>query len=223
MSNLLSGFCYCLISVLGFEGGLPVENVAKTPVLEMEDQFAKPHKLTDLRGDVVVLVFSDRGGAEASRALGAKLHVEFHPTAKGLAPVEAARAPVRPIPGWPVAEPMPEARFIAIAVIGDVPSAVRPMVRFRFRQVAPDAAILLDMQDVMRKHFKVVPDVPNVAVLDKAGRLRFTASGELDDANYQRLVAAIEVLRGERYRAVNTAATARLRTTPNAGTTGLDR
>jgi hypothetical protein len=118
---------------------------------------------------------------------------------------------------------MPEARFIAIAVIGEVPSAVRPMVRYRFRQVAPDAAILLDMQDTMRKQFKVVPDVPNVAVLDKVGRLRFTASGNLGDTNYRRLVAAIDELRGERYRTVTSDATARTRPIPNAGTTGLNR
>jgi hypothetical protein len=223
MSGLLSSFCYCLVSVLGADEAPAGDQAAKPLALEMEDQFAKSHKLTDLRGDVVVLVFSDRGGAEASRALGAKLHVEFHPTAQGLAPAEAARAPVRPLPGWPAAEPTPEARFIAIAVIGDVPSAVRPMVRFRFRQVAPDAAILLDMQDAMRKQFKVVPDVPNVAVLDKAGRLRLTASGELNDTNYRRLVAAIDVLRGERYRAVTNHATARLGTTSSGDTPGLVR
>ena len=223
MSSLLSSFCYCLISFVGADGAMPGDQVARTPVLEMEDQFAKPHKLTDLRGDVVVLVFSDRGGAEASRALGAKLHVEFHPTAQGLAPAQAAQAPVRPLASWPAAAPMPEARFIAIAVIGEVPSALRPMVRYRFRQVAPDAAILLDMQDAMRKQFKVVPDVPNVAVLDKAGRLRFTASGELDETNYRRLVAAIDVLRGELFRAVTNDAAAKFRTTSSGGTAGRDR
>ncbi|MGD9647137.1 MAG: hypothetical protein AB7U73_15610 [Pirellulales bacterium] len=198
MSTMLSGFCYCLIGFVGADAMAPGDDRAAKPVLEMQDQFAKPRKLSDLRGDVVVLVFSDRGGAEASRALGAKLHVEFHPQAQGLPPAQAAQAPVRPLPNWPAAEPQPEARLVAVAVIGEVPSALRPMVRFRFRQVAPEGAIWLDMHDTMRKQFRVVPDVPNVAVLDKQGQVRYTTSGSLDAAGYQQLVAAIDALRGER-------------------------
>jgi len=177
--------------------GGPQPNVPHWPVLEMEDQFAAPHKVSDLRGTVVVLVFSDRGGAESSRDLGARLHVHFHPTAQGQSPAIAARAPVAAIPNWPANLPMPDARIIPIAVIGEVPNPLKPMVRRRFRQVSPEGVIWLDFTDTMRQQFQVVADVPNVAVLDKKGQLRYTIAGNLQPQHYEQLVTVVEKLRRE--------------------------
>jgi hypothetical protein len=167
------------------------------PTLVMQDQFAKAHDVSKLRGEVVVLVFADRGGAEASRDLGAKLHVHFHPTAKGKPATTAAQAPVRAIPGVPSGVKVPDAKMIPIAVIGDVPAAMHPMIRFRFRQVAADAPIWLDFTDAMRKQFTVEKDVPNVAVLDVDGQVRYTTSGKLTTQQFDELAQAIETLRRE--------------------------
>jgi hypothetical protein len=162
----------------------------------MQDQFAKEHDVSKLRGDVVVLVFADRGGAEASRDLGARLHVHFHPSAKGQAPTAAAKAPAKPLPGVPVDAIVPDAKIIPIAVIGEVPAAMHGMVRFRFRQVA-DAPIWLDFTDAMRQQFTVEKDVPNFAVLDREGRLRFTTAGKLSEVQFQELTTAVASLRTE--------------------------
>lgn len=167
------------------------------PQLVMNDQFAKPHDVADLRGDVVVLVFADRGGAEASRDLGAKLHVHFHPSAKGQSAAVSATAAAKPVAGIPAHVRVPDAKMIPIAVIGEVPQPLHLMVRTRFRQVAPDAAIWLDMTDTMRKQFDVKKDLPNFAVLDCEGRLRFTTAGKLNDEQFTELAQVIDSLRAE--------------------------
>ncbi len=175
----------------------PARDVAHFPVVVMEDQFARPHKLSDLRGELVVLVFSDKAGAESSRELGAKLHVHYHPSAAGQEPAIAAQAPPAPIPNWPPQLATPDVKMIAIAVIGEVPNALKPMVRGRFRKVAPDGTIWLDFTDTMRKQFQVVPGVANVAVIDKRGQLRFTIAGNLEPQNYAQLTTVIDKLRRE--------------------------
>ena len=47
----------------------------------MEDQFRNARDTASLRGDVVVLLFADRNGAEAAHEVGKRLHVHFHPGA----------------------------------------------------------------------------------------------------------------------------------------------
>jgi hypothetical protein len=165
--------------------------------LSMNDQFGNPHELENLRGDVAVLVFADKQGAEASRALGARLHIAFHPSAQGMPPVEGSRAPVRPIPGWPEGARVPDVKMIAVACIGEVPTFIQGYVRSRFRSAAPDLPIWLDMTDCMRKQFGVSPGVPNVIVFDVTGRERYRVAGNLSDAQYGELTEAIEKVRGE--------------------------
>ena len=47
----------------------------------MEDQFQNPCETSKFLGDVVILVYAERHGAEDSLDLGRKLHLHFHPTA----------------------------------------------------------------------------------------------------------------------------------------------
>lgn len=177
--------------------GLLLADDPKVPVLKMQDQFAKQHDVASLRGDVVVLVFADRGGAEAARDLGKKLHIHFHPTAEGQPTTKAMEAPAKGIEGVPADIELPDAKIVPIAVIGEVPAALHLMVRTRFRQVAPDGAIWLDMTDAMRKQFDVKKDMPNLAVLDVEGRLRGTGHGQLKDDQFVELTRAIDALRWE--------------------------
>ena len=52
----------------------------------MGDQFNNRVETSQLRGDVVVLVYAGRHGAEAAMELGRTLHTRFHPTAEGAEP-----------------------------------------------------------------------------------------------------------------------------------------
>ncbi len=185
------------VALVGLASAAFAEGEAFVPKLKMTDQFAKPHDVAELRGDVVVLVFADRGGAEASRDLGTKLHVHFHPTAKGQSAALSAKAPATPIAGAPLGTTAPDAKMVPIAVIGEVPSALHLMVRTRFRQVAPDAAIWLDLTDTMRQQFDVKKDVPNFAVLDCEGRVRYTTAGKLNQQQFTELTEVIDALRLE--------------------------
>src|SRR4051794_6426257 len=80
---------------------------AQAPLV-FEDQFERTAGTAELRGAVVVLVYGDRKGTEACRALGEELHVAFHPAAKGLPPAKARLSPVAPLPDAPAGRTGPD-------------------------------------------------------------------------------------------------------------------
>jgi hypothetical protein len=172
---------------------------APMPAVVMEDQFERSHNLAalGLRGNVAVLVFGDRESATADRLLGEQLHVSFHPTARGMPPAQARQAPVRPLPGLPEGARSPEVHVVPIACVGNVPNVVRSVIRGQVRSSSPDVPVWLDFQDQMKGQLGVAAGVPNVAVVDAAGHLRYTASGHLTTEQFNQLVAAIEGLRRE--------------------------
>ncbi len=165
-----------------------------TPALTLEDQFEKVHDVRAHRGDVVVLLYGDRGGAKANQALGERLHVAFHPQAKGLPPAQARKAPVRPVPG----ARSPDVLVVPVACIGPVPGLVRALIRGRFRSASPDVPVWLDFQDAMKKQFPFRPGGPNLVVLDTHGRHRYTATGPITPRDFDQLVVVIEQLRREK-------------------------
>src|SRR5215212_2799319 len=74
-------------------GAMPARPANPQPVaLALEDQFNRKTDLASYRGAVVVLVYGDRKGTDACRALGEKLHVQWHPAAQGQPPAVAGRA-----------------------------------------------------------------------------------------------------------------------------------
>src|SRR5258708_5106702 len=80
-------------------GAMPARPASPQPVaLTLEDQFNRKTDLAAYRGAVVVLVYGDRKGTDASRALGEKLHVHWHPAAQGQPPAKAHMAPVAVLP-----------------------------------------------------------------------------------------------------------------------------
>src|SRR5580704_16354148 len=103
------------------------------PVISMPDQFSKAHDVRDHRGDVVVLIYGDRKSADANKALGALLHVAFHPTAKGLPPAQARKAPVQPVPGVAPGTRSPDVLTVPVACVGKVPAVVRAILCGQFR------------------------------------------------------------------------------------------
>jgi hypothetical protein len=194
--TIVLGLAIVLVSeltALGQEKGPPVI----IPAITMEDQFEKVHDVREHRGDVVVLIYGDRKSADANKALGALLHVTFHPTAKGLPPAQARKAPVQPVPGAVAGVRSPDVLAIPVACIGKVPVLVQKIIRGQIRSGSPDVPVWLDFTDRMKSQFAFQAGVPNVVVLDTLGRYRYAAGGPPTQAGTQRLVDVIEALRKE--------------------------
>ena len=186
-----------IISIVAAAVAAPAPAAQAPAVVSMEDQFEHSHSTTQLQGDVIVLLYGDRDGAAANKALGEQLHVAFHPTAKGLPAAKAQAAPVRPLPGRSADDPGPEVRTIAVACVGRVGPVIRALVRGQVRLASPDVPVWLDFGEVMKTQFPFTAGAANVVVLDAAGRLRYTASGNLTAEQVGQLTAVIEGLRRE--------------------------
>jgi hypothetical protein len=178
-----------LLSPLAARGQERPVNVA------MGDQFGNQCQTAQLRGDVVVLVYAGRHGAEAAVELGRKLHTRFHPGADGAAASEWSTQPVVGIAGWPPGVPVPDVKVIPIACVPEVPKALQPMVRLRLKRESPVLPVWLDFEDVMRPSFGMVADQPNVLLIDTHGLARGVVSGHLDDVRFNEVVGLIEGLR----------------------------
>ena len=97
--------CVCLGLVVGifFEA----QDVAADGVMNiaMEDQFQNSCETRAFLGDVVILVYAERHGADKSLQLGRKLHLHFHPTADTVSADAWSQQPVRGIMNWPSGVP----------------------------------------------------------------------------------------------------------------------
>lgn len=178
----------------------------ETVCLVMEDQFQNRCETEALRGHVVVLVYAGRYGAEAAVELGRKLHTHYHPAAATADPAERSKQPVIGIPGWPAEVPVPDVHVIPIACVPEVPRMLRGMVRSQIRKGSPHLPVWLDYEDAMRKGFGIVPDEPNVLLIDTAGVARGVSAGKPDETKYTQLVEAIDTLRSQALPPTRTAA-----------------
>lgn len=172
------------------EAGKPV-------TLAFEDQFERANALADLRGRVVILVYGDKKGTEASRELGEKLHVLFHPTAAGQPPAKARVAPVAPLQGVPAGKPSPDVVVQAVACTGKVPGPVRSLIRVGLKKDAPDTPVWLDFGTVMADTFGMRDGQPNLVLFDAHGRLRLKVNGTPDRATFDKLLQVAQNLRAE--------------------------
>lgn len=170
-------------------------SAAPTVNLVMEDQNRQSHDTAALKGDVIVLLYADRNGAEAAHEIGQRLHVHFHPNAAKVEGPDWVRQPVTTIPGWPAGARTPNVHAVAVACLPEIPKAVHPVVRSQIRKESPHVPVWLDFKGTMPKTFGMAPDVPNILVIDTFGRPQGVLSGELDETKYQQLVAAIDRLR----------------------------
>jgi len=171
----------------------------------MEDQFGNRCETCQMEGDVVVLVYAGRHGAEAAMELGRRLHTRFHPTADGAAATEGSTQPVVGIAGWPSGRPVPDVRVIPVACVPEVPKALRGMVRRRLKKESPVVPVWLDFEDVMRPSFGMVADEPNVLLIDTAGSCCGVISGHLDETRFNEVVGLIDGLRKRSLPEVRTA------------------
>lgn len=161
----------------------------------MGDQFNNRVETAELQGDVVVLVYAGRHGAEAAMELGRTLHTRFHPTAAGAEPTAWSTQPVTNLAGWPAGMPVPDVKVIPIACVPEVPKALHGMVRRRLKQESPVVPVWLDFEDVMRPSFGMVADEPNVLLIDTRGMAQGVIPGHLDQRKLDEVAVLIDDLR----------------------------
>ena len=194
-SNKYFSRCVCLGLVVGFLGG--PQDVAADGVMNivMEDQFQTTCETRAFLGDVVILVYAERHGADKSLQLGRKLHLHFHPTADTVSSDAWSQQPVREILNWPSGVPVPDVRVIPVASLTEVPRALKPVARARIRKDSPLVPLWLDFEGSLERMFGIIPGEPNIVVLDTAGQVHSVFSGKLDDQEFQQFVTRVDQIR----------------------------
>ncbi len=185
-----------LVLVLGFLVGT-LEGVHAEGVMNvvMEDQFQTPCETTEYLGDVVILVYAERHGAEESLLLGQKLHLHFHPTADEVSSDAWSKQPVRGIVNWPAGVALPDVRVIPVASLTEVPRALKPVARARMRKDSPVVPIWLDFDGTLKRMFGIIPGEPNIVVLNTAGQVHSVLSGKLNEQEFQQFVTRVDHIR----------------------------
>ncbi len=187
--------CVCLGLAVSFLLG-PQDVVADGVMnIAMEDQFQTPCETRTFLGDVVILVYAERHGAEKSLQLGRKLHLHFHPTAEAVSAEAWSQQPVRGVLDWPSGVPVPDVRVIPVASLTEVPRALKPVARARIRKDSPLVPLWLDFEGSLERMFGIIPGEPNVVVLDTAGQVHSVFSGKLDDQEFQKFVVRVDQIR----------------------------
>ena len=176
-------------------GSLEVVHAEGVMNVVMEDQFQTPCETSKYLGDVVILVYAERHGAEESLHLGRKLHLHFHPTADEVSSDAWSKQPVRRIANWPAGIALPDVRVIPVASLTEVPRALKPVARARMRKDSPVVPIWLDFDGTLKRMFGIIPGEPNVVVLNTAGQVHSVLSGNLDEQEFQQFVTRVDHIR----------------------------
>jgi predicted transcriptional regulator len=191
MTRVLSLICVTMLAAAGVAADPP-----KVSDLTMEDQFEVKNSVADHKGKVLILVYGDRKGLDASRELGSKLHVLFHPTAEGKSAKEARTAPVDPLPGVDKGK-SPDVAVVPVACCGKVPGAVQGFIRGALKKDAADTTVWLDFANAMKDKFGLTDGEPNLVVIDAQGRLRLKVNGTPDKETMQKVLQTTQNLRAE--------------------------
>ena len=200
MKRVMWAVLFAFVAVGPLSAQPPAAPAPKAVELVLEDQFERKADLATLRGSVVILVFGDRKGTDACRALGEQLHVCWHPSAKGLPPAKAQAAPAVPLDGLKPGQVAPNVVVVPVACCGKVPAAVRPAIRNGVAKGSPDVVVWLDYADTMKTMFGLTAGETNVAVIDATGVARLKVNGVVDQPKMDGLVKAVQGLRAEAVR-----------------------
>jgi len=173
----------------------PAQTPQRAVNIAMEDQFKTRHETGTMRGDVVVLVYAERKGGEASQELGRRLHVHFHPTALTASAPEWSRQPVTGLPGWSASVRVPDVRVIAVASLPEIPKALQPVARAQLRKDSPFVPVWLDFDGRLEHAYGIVAGSPNIVVINTQGEVHAVLSGRVDELKMRELVATIDQLR----------------------------
>jgi hypothetical protein len=189
-----SGFAALLIC-----GTIFTVHAAEPPKvnLSFDDQFETKNAVSDHKGKVLILVYGDRKGIEASRELGSKLHVMFHPTADGKSPKEAKAAPVAPLDGVPKGTGSPDVAVVPVACCGNVPGPIKSLIRSSLKKDAADVPVWLDFGTTMADTFGMRDGEPNIVLIDAQGRLRLKVNGTPDAESWKKVLQTAQNLRAE--------------------------
>lgn len=179
----------CLLSGTAF-GETPAPPVK----LSMLDQFDQKHDMRDYRGDVVILMYGDRKATDSNKELGEKLHIHYHPTAKGMKPADARKAPVSAIEG---ATRSPNVHVIPVACTGPIPEVVMGLVKREVKKASPDVPLWFDTNNTLKDAYGMRDGEPNLIVVDAEGRMRFRVLGEASAKTQARLIEVVDYLRTE--------------------------
>jgi hypothetical protein len=201
---LLAAFVPAVVAALA-AGPAAAEPRDRFVNVAMEDQFRSRRETGALRGDVIVLVYSERHGAEAALTLGRRLHLHFHPTAETAPASEWSRQPVTGLPGWPAGVRMPDVHVIPVACLPEVPKALQAVARARMRTDSPHVPVWLDFDDDLNRLFGTVAGEPNVAIIDTLGRVHGVQNGHFDELEFRELAVTVDRLRLASRPAVSTA------------------
>jgi hypothetical protein len=175
----------------------PTAKEPKTVEITMEDQFEAKNSVADHKGKVLILVYGDRKGIDASRELGSTLHVLFHPTAEGKTAKEAKNAPVAALDGVPKDKASPDVSVVPVAVCSGVPGPIKGMIRKALAKDAADTPVWLDFDGMMAEKFTIREGEPNLVVIDAEGRLRLKVNGKPDKETMKKILQAAQNLRAE--------------------------
>lgn len=141
---------------------------------EMEDQFRTVHQRSDVTGDVVVLIGSDRGGSDYNAAWRDALQ-------------EALRSDPR----------HDRVSFVSHADLRVVPRPARGLAR-RVLVNHTERPVLTDWNGTLAEAYDYAPGVSNLLVFAPDGALVHQAAGrEPDDEAIDDLVAIVVALLGE--------------------------
>lgn len=182
---------FCMITSAAF-AQTPAQ--APTVKLAMIDQFDQKHDIKDYRGDVVILLYGDRKATDANKELGQKLHVHYHPTAKGMKPADARKAPVSPIEG---AKRSPDVHVIPVACTGPIPEVIFGLVKREVKKASPDFPLWFDTNGLLKDAYGMRDGEPNLIVIDAEGKVRFKVLGEATAKTQARLIEVVDYLRAE--------------------------
>jgi predicted transcriptional regulator len=192
MRRMLSLTTLLLVTAAGIAADPP-----KVSDLAMEDQFETKNSVADHKGKVLILVYGDCKGIDASRELGTKLHVLFHPTADGKTAKEAKAAPVAPLEGVEKGKESPEVAVVPVAVCGKVPAPVKGVIRNALKKDSADVTVWMDFGSAMKDNFGLTDGEPNLVVIDAQGRLRLKVNGTPDKETMKKVLQTAQNLRAE--------------------------
>jgi hypothetical protein len=175
----------------------PAAKQPKSVEITMEDQFETKNSVADHKGKVLILVYGDRNGIDASRELGSTLHVVFHPSAEGKTAKEAMKAPVAPLDGVASDKASPDVKVIPVAACTGVPGPIKGIIRKALAKDAADTSVWLDFDGVMAEKFTMREGEPNLVLIDAEGRLRLKVNGKPDKETMKKVLQAAQNLRAE--------------------------
>lgn len=141
---------------------------------ELEDQFGEVHRRADVKGTIVLLIGSDKGGASFNGLWGKAIHESL-----------------RDHPHYA------EISQLAYSDLRGVPFFLKGMIRSKFPD-NPDRWALMDWKGVIAKTYDFIPKSTNLLVFAPDGRLVHHDSGrEPEEATVEEIVAVLRALLDE--------------------------